>query len=470
MLRLKILTVILIGNFALIFIINHHCLSKEINDRAWRYSGYDLLDTHVYPYPSKHIKNPQFKLKNVSLRYDEHNHSILAGDVTGDEKMEVCVSVREDIEIYDDKLQNITTISTPFISNALNLLEDIDKDGKLDLGTGFSKYEEIVADFYNYKNELLLHFTESVNKQPEGFAPLCILNGNLVSYVNSGFNRFPRRIISHNCESRTKNWHYRLGTITTGRGFISAADINNDGVWEISIYNASPENGSVGNGGSSGGIQTHDDCTYTLVINENGSEYLTIRESAKSNNEQYSKFVKLKDDSPYSLLCYNSPANNSRPLSPSKVFLRDIKHGELIRTFYGKARYDLECIACDIDGNGVKEFIVSNYDDELMKKESFSVLNYILDDKLSIINYTSNIPGIIKCANDLDGDGLMELIFQNEENIFITENDFTILFEHSFPKPIKSNIIIIDVGLDGYNEIYLATKPSLYKITIVDGN
>ncbi|MBD3170053.1 MAG: hypothetical protein GF307_11265 [candidate division Zixibacteria bacterium] len=460
---LKIIVGIVLGTI----ILNTNSKAIEKPDRAWRYPGYDLLDSRVYPYASKPVENLGFKLSSVSLLYGENFHYILSGDLDSDGNMEICISDKQSVSIYDPNLEIIRRIDTPYGSCIISLLEDMNANGDLEIGIGYSKDRQVSIAFYGINGNLVNRYQEEVYKQ-SSLATLCRTGDNLISFVNSGYSRYPRGVMIHDCNTGDLDCLYGIGPIVTGLSYGSIADINNDGDYEISIFNASSENGSFGLGSSRGGTITYDDCTYTIVVNEHGQECFTVKESSKSNDHQYSKFVKFREDSSFTLLCYNKPHNHCRPMSTSRLILRDVVTGNRKKIFYGATGYYMDCIACDLDANGIKEIIVSNYDDVIQIKREFFVLNYILDNNLNVSRYSRDISGIINCANDINGDGYKELIFKSDFELLITDYKLNELWNHRFEKPIFSNIIILDADLDGYNEIYLATQSDLYRLSAED--
>jgi hypothetical protein len=348
--------VLLISGFALLY----SCSSAdEPPGRAWRYPGYDLQGSRVYPFPSKNIEHLGFDTTSVQLWRSNYPRVILAGDVKGDSLLEVCITVQHYSEIYDPDLNRLNMFSTK-PNSQMGFLEDINNDGLLEIIALQNDSEDKKIIAYDFRGEPQMEICEHIDTETS-LVPLCFIKtSKLIFYASTGYDRKPRGLFCHDIYTGKRIWHYSFSNLNAGDEFISAADINDDDLLDISILNAGPENGVIGSGGPGGGTLTYDDCTYTIIVNENGEERYVIRESSKSNNEQHSEFVKFYRDSSFSLLCYNDPANRWRPLSPSKVFVRDALTGELQRTFYGKTRFKMRCIACDVNGDGIKEIIASS--------------------------------------------------------------------------------------------------------------
>jgi hypothetical protein len=449
-------------------------LADDLPGRAWRYPGYDLRGSFVYPFPSGKIENPVLRIESRPLWTSAGSNHILAGDVNGDGSMEICISSLHVIEINDSELNRLREFYVASPNNRLMFLGDIDNDSVLDIGTAFSFFGETDIVVYDYGGKELLRIQRKTPGRSGYKTAFITERGDLISTINCGYDRYPRGVISYNFISGERNWFYHTGCpiIPSDVEPLSAADIDNDNIIEILLSSASPENGAVGfglarqGGDSSSGTPTYDNCAYTIVIDENGEELYTIRESSKSNTALISSFFRPFVDSSFAMMCYNGTGDIHRPLTASKLFIRDAVTGRLIKTFYGKFRYNMKCMACDIDTDGASEIIVSNYK---IDKTGYYSLNYILDNNLNIVEFSREIPGIIICANDLNGDGKMEMVFQDHDELFVVDDDLDIILRYKFPRTIYSNTIIVDADSDGYNEIYLATDKMLYKIEVGDG-
>ncbi len=453
----------------IVLLISNLSFTEEQPERAWRYIEYDRLGSNIYPYPSNPIGNLEenFKIITKELKMGDEDQLLLAGDVDGDSNLEICLSNYNDINIYSSKLNLVNTIRTDF-ETILGLLEDVDGDGYLDICVGKSMGHELKLIFFNYYGDTLLKIEEE-GKFNSTFVPFCILaDGDLIAIVKTGYGRLPRGIIRYDGRSGVRKWYYEIGSGISTPSIVSA-DIGEDGLVDFAINTFSPENGAVGYGRPSGGIGTYDDCSYTIVIDENGKERYNIRESAKFNNGSFQRFVQFGEDAPLKLLCWSYLTNLQRPFATSKIFIRDARSGNLENVFYGKAKLSFQILACDINNDGVKEVIASNYNERIFSENDRDVktLHYILDNDLNILKFTCDIPGVIKYANDINGDGRPEFIFQSSHDLIITDCEFTEIWRRCFNKRIYSNIIIVDADFDGYNEIYLSTTSAIYSISVV---
>ncbi|MBD3170052.1 MAG: hypothetical protein GF307_11260 [candidate division Zixibacteria bacterium] len=445
-------------------------IAAEPPDRAWRYPNYDILNSNVYPYPSRKIHELGFDTVSTNLWRREDPSVILSGDINGDNHLEICVSVKHYVEIYSANLEYLRRVNPLSHSVMFSALDDTDDDGVPEIIVSANEMEMNSVVSYNYDGSSRIIFTEA-HKSETYFSPLFVSNGgDLISFATTGYDRKPRGIFCHDIKSEMRKWYYDVGFINPIYSkILSAGDINNDGLLEMSLFNFGPENGAVGLGGPAGGTLTYDDCTYTIIINENGEELYTIRESNKSNNGQYAVFVKFHPDSAYSLLCFNSANNAWRPLSPSKILIRDALTGELRHTFYGKTRGWLNCVACDINGDGFKEVVVSYFDNHLRVEQGIYDINtFILDHRLEILRSSNDIPAVIECANDIDGDGKVEIICRNDYELFVIDDELKVIAKCGFSDNFHSNMVIVDADEDELNEIYLATKELLYKIEFVE--
>ncbi|GEM_PF-5136290 len=451
------------GLFIVIAVIFLHrlCFAEKPPNRTWQYKGYDLLESYIYPYPSKPLgSNWKIELSKKLIK-SASNQFILAGDVNGDGRIEICLSNTSDILIFNSELKIIGTIKTEFNGPILRLLADIDGDNRLDIGINSAADREKKIVFYNWQGKRLLSIWEKNINLDSSIEPLCVLKGgDILATIFTGYGRLPRGIARYDAKSRKKLWYYGVGA-----GIISCsiADIDNDNQLDMLFGCASPENGAVGYGGPYGGSTTYDDCDYTMVIDENGRERYTIKESSKLNNLDYRRFVKFSDQSPYKILGWNQTGGYRRPISVPKIIIRDAKTGKLENTFYGKANYRFRAIACDIDGDGVKEIIATNYEYSSNGSHLSNPINYILDSNLNLIKMTTKVPGAIRTANDLDGDGRAEFIFQNNGLILITDSDFNILWSRDISNGyyrtlIWDQLIVVDADGDGVNEIYFANN------------
>jgi len=433
-------------------------------DKAWRYLNYDVLGSRVYPYPSKPMGECEFELteKGTPRTGYQYSRNLLAGDIDDDDTMEICMSYFQEIIIYNPELSIVRSIVIR--ANAtLSLLQDYDGDGGFDIAVGSMEEYDPEAIIFNSKGDTLWR-QEIACKNKSNIAPRLILpDKDLIAVISIGYGRRVQRGLARfEARSGEQQWSYGIGS---GLDMVSAADIDGDGIMEISLFTGSPENGNVGHGGPYGGTTTYDDCSYTIIIDENGKEEYTIRETSKRNDGYTAKFVTLRENGPYSLLCYTNMSSNLRPATTSKIMIRKATNGSLMKTFYGKASYSFEVLACDLDNDGVKELIASNYSP--FKNDAYfsEVQNYIITSELEVLRFTRDVPGRITTANDLNGDGRIEFIFGTEGGlIIITDDHFNELWRHDFNEVIRSNIIVVDADLDGYNEIYLVTDTKICMI------
>lgn len=457
-------TSFVVGLTLFLFVLDIRGLCQDSPDRAWRYPGYDLAGSNVYPHASAPIDEVSFEILTKRTKGGDNTRYILAGNMVGDNRMEICAALYHQLYIYNHELEVINKIDCDFETN-LRVLEDIDGDGLLDIGVCKEEGNGTLMLFLNSEGDTLISLTDEGNYDTK-YTQYCLLdNGDLIASVATGYNKSPRGVIRYERSTGNRKWFYERGPLGN---IASVADIDDDGKLEISLISGAPENGGVGFGGPFGGTVTYDDCCYSLVIDEDGKEEYVVSESPKCNGRFLSRFVRFRSESPFKLVSWSEQSSPFRPLKTPRILLRDAKSGKLERVFYGKTGDLFNVLACDLNSDGVKEIIASNYDIMRFHQSGIDYLpkTYILDEHLNVIRYSREVPGIIVCANNMDGNGGMELVFQNESELIITDNELQTLKRFPLNQSITSNTIIVDANLDGYNEIYLSTEWALKSIRI----
>ena len=388
-----------------------------------------------------------------------NSYQLLSGDVTGDSYLEVVFVAGDTLYIYSANgelllAQDISVSGQN--SSIVNILEDINNDGSLDIGVAYargnSNYGEGVARIYDGEGILLKELIKDVSSDMAMY-PFTVLNNDLIVAYNSGYGGGPRGFARWNLDTSEETWNYDVGPAYAAG--ISIADFNSDGLNELSFPNWTPHNGASGN-------ETTDNDTYTIIINENGDSIFTQKYTyGGSNGHQRNMFVDLENDGSYKLLTLKS--YNSSYTGTSRIHLSS--PGDTIEyTYDGLPNAYFEFGWGDLDGDGTSEVVALNW---ITNVTSNLV---VLDNQLNLISSmdfsTSNYA--FKTITDFNGDGNNEIIIYNKDEGSIMSLDINLQTVWEYTLETKGAIkgcVVSDNNLDGKLDIVIISDNVIASIT-----
>jgi len=246
---------------------------------------------------------------------------------------------------------------------------------------------------------------------------------------------------------------------------VSIADMDEDGKLEITFESSTPHNGCSGSGVNGNGTRTTDGDFYTIVIDEDGNEEFTLSYTAdgESDGNFNNLFVDMDRDGVWEILALEGH-HTAYYHGTSQIHLIDVSTHSITRTFNGArdAQWGIwppyYPTIVDINGDGKDEVIVTQTQYNGGEKKWISLGTYVLSPELSNIDSTDT-GGFVCVANDLNGDGQIEIIMRDGESIRVVDNELNELWSFTAGGEIGDNVIVSDTNLDGRNEIiFLADK------------
>ncbi|RKY60753.1 MAG: hypothetical protein DRP95_03840, partial [Candidatus Latescibacterota bacterium] len=355
---------------------------------------------------------------------------------------------------YKSRYQRTWGMSVVNYVDALGCIDDGDGDGKNEVGVGSS---ELIDDrtpgigiAFHYASITRMETMWDVVKEGGVDArgwPVCVLTDRIIVSFDADASGYPRGPSAFNRLSGYEIWHYKVGPKCE---VSSIADIDNDYKMEIALSLTSADNGVVGDGWNGNGTPTSDAYFYTIVVDEDGEEILTVDYSADGENTGSIRniFVDLNKDGKWEILALES--HDAKHPGTSQIHLLDPSTGAFLKTFDGPINTSWSHpVVADVNGDGKDEVVVSRY----LPEDSGYVGQYVLSSDLSVLTYRED-PGEIQFANDLDGDGDIEVVLITEDTLKVVDGELSEEWRFVAKAPITS-AIVSDTDGNGRNEILL---------------
>jgi hypothetical protein len=441
--------------------------AEPLTQPGWRRYGYDMARTTYYPYPSKYcIPNTPFETL-WSSPHEGKSLSALTGDVNGDGKLEVVKVSDDNLKVISGDGTGLWTETIPGVDSyygtgwlQLNLLDDVTGDGvpEIFVSRKVNDYQSNIYVYDGSKNRIKT-LSRSVGRDGNMWAVAVFdVDGDgdkeIFCGIGSNYVGNPRGACLFDYNTGTELWYYAAGNTITE----SIADLNNDGLMEITSSWWTVHNGANGRGKGTN-TYTSDSSVYVIVINENGDEIFTKEiHGTHSHGGASERIVDLNRDGTKEVIVFHG----HEPVYPgyAQIFLFD-KNGNELDSYTGSYNKNWAGAAiADINGDGKDEIIVGCNDGILR----------VMDYNLNVIDSTNHYYGP-QAVNDINGDGKLEIIVTdyNTRELVVLDNDLDELWKLSFP--VSPSAIVSDVNGDGVNDLiitadrlYVASSPSRVKL------
>ena len=438
--------------FIAFFILIFSCItySQSVKDRRYELGGIDSLQnlrgTEFYPYPSDYNTDLSFKIK-WKYRFNDEIKMIFTGDVNGDGLLEIVIFHETYISILDHKGIQSKIIHVPGENVSGGFIDDMDKDGCMDIIIGKRIYEKAVIFIYSFgEAEISKYIKEGT--QFTTLTPAAVLNEKLFSYVFTDYNPpYPRGYTAFKKNNSDEIFHYKIGS--GGSVISSISDLNNDGTYLLSNAPSNTKSGASGDGINHKSTLTNDSTVFIVVIDDKGEEIITsnfnpvnppsgkVRSYFLNSGNRYEEKIFILGEALTSPFLYNNVH-----------FIMDIKTGKVINTFkrdYPGAGW--LCVIADLDKDGIEEIITSCDNSEV----------YIFDQQLTTIKYKKAELSVL-AANDLNNDGKIDIICKSGDFIVLIDENLAEKFRYKLNTDGIKYLIISDIDFNGRNEIILSSN------------
>ncbi len=434
---------------------------SENTTEGWTHPWSDLVGSSYYPFGSS-VQTEGIAIDwqtNLASFTTLTSYQPFTGDVTGDSNLEIVFTMNDSLYIYScegDLLlqQDISKIGQN--SNLVNMLEDINEDGKLDVGIaysrGLSNYGEGIIRFYDGQGVLLKELVKNVSSDIAMY-PVTTINNELIVAYNSGYGKDPRGFSRWDMQAEIELWNFDVGPAYTSG--VSIADIDNDGLNELSFPNWTPHNGASGHG-------TTDGDTYTVIINEN-ADSISIEKNnyGSSNGHQRNMFVDLENDDNYKLLTIKT-YNSSYP-GTSRIHLSTL--GDTIEyTYEGLNNAYFDFGWGDLDSDGTDEIVALNW----ISNDTATLV--VVDSQLNLVSSMglNTTDFDFKTIADFDGDGTNEIIIYDKNQGQVSGLNISLEAVWEYSLESKGNIAgcaVSDNNLDGKLDVVIISGNELISIS-----
>ena len=253
--------------------------------------------------------------------------------------------------------------------------------------------------------------------------PLTISNGKVLVGYNAGHSRTPRCVASFDYLTGIEEWYYQIGP---ANGWYSIADMDGNGVLDITMNSHTVHNGASGNGTTDGDI-------YLVVLDEQGAPSVSRKYPSPSNGYALHMFADMDGDGVQEILGFEG----HDPIyyrGQAQIHIYDIL-GNTLHTFNGPSDTGWDYAVGDLDGDGVQEVVAS-------WRNANTV--YVLDNQLNPIA-SKSIAGNIKLICDLTGDGNKEIVLLTTDGWLKILNSSLALIYQARCGTKNGNIIASDV-------------------------
>ena len=417
-----------------------------------RVAGSDLAGLNYYAYPSTMASGSAYE---EVWQVDEVT-DFRTGDVDGDGFLEVVAQQDNHVVILDSDGREEASFDLPEVSELvdrrLSLLEDFNGDGALDLlfAVRSGAVRSWLLEVYLYESDGTLLQTFAKQGTDSHIAPLARTgSGDLLVNLDSGYGRDPRGWAAFDSETGEELWYYDVGP---AHSTSSIADFDGDGLLELVNAAATVHNGAVGTARDGVGTQTTDGDFYTIVIDENGNEEWTAEYSAdgESDGTIRAKFADLDRDGELEVVAFEEH-DPTYYHGTSQIHLLDPSDGQILTSFDGSRDVAWsEALVADFAADGTNQILTRASDSTY----------YRLDHSLQVLDTGSTDLALV-VANDLDGDGAIEVIVQQGSVLRVLDGELREEWHHELPAEITS-VGLSDLDGGGSNEVLVLAGGTLY--------
>ncbi len=344
---------------------------------GWSYTRNTRDGLQDFAYGTSTNSNLEYTVrKNLGLAT-----SMLTGDVDGDGYLEIAYTSGKTLKITSiDESETLTYVLLE--TSRIAMIEDFDGDTIPDIWV-YSVDGSLRVRVYNGEGSLLKTFNgqhdggSDVNMVPIGFTGDKVL----IKY-GAGYALSPRGMAAFDPETGNELWYYQVGPAPE---LSSVADIDGNGLLDISLDLISVNNGVAGNG-------TYDSNTYVIVVDETGSKKLSLATPSPSTGASRSVFVDLDDDGLSEIVCFKG--HNQYYNGQSKILVYN-RGGTIQDTFLGPNDSDWKFAVGDLDGDGSVEIVASS-----TRVSKTFIVSATMQKKQEV-----SASGWVQFIADLDGNG-----------------------------------------------------------------
>ena len=433
---------------------------------GWRFYGCNQARTAYYPIPTAYkISDAPFQTL-WSSPHEGKNLMALTGDVNGDGKLEVVKVSGDNLKVISGDGKGLWTSTIPGVDSyygtgylRLDMLEDVTGDSIPEIFVS-RKTAHTTGNIYVYdgNGNLLKTLTRTVGADGNMYA-VAVFDTNkdgtktVLASLGTNFVGNPRGAVLVDYNTGTELWYYAAGNSIGD----SIADLNNDGLMEITSGWWTVHNGAWGRG-KGANTCTDDSSVYLVVINERGDEIFTKQiHDTHSHGGVFARIVDLNKDGTKELVAFHGHESNYP--GTAEIYKMSAS-GTIVKTYTGTYNSNWNGVAIgDINKDGKDEIIVGSSDGNLR----------ILDYNLNLVKSRSDY-NYVNAINDLNGDGLLEIIASDSgtRKLGVLKSDLTEIWSLSFP--VMPQTIVSDVNGDGANDLliiadqlYVASNPTTTK-------
>jgi hypothetical protein len=435
----------------------------ETAQRSKPRMGVDVAYSNFYPYGS--ITNVSGGTLNLKWSIPNVKEWLIAtGDINGDGKVEIVAvdAVNKRLKAISYSGTILWDIAIPSASYVVPpFLENVQGDSSPEILVGYrDTSNNLKVNVYDGNGNLIKTLNAGVGGWDSICAPFMVKGDTVFLWCQAGYSCSPRGLKALSYSGANVIWENISGNSLGGDPY-SVADIDNDGVLDISIPSFTPHNGCSG-----GGI--NDGVLWSIVIKENGvtrfATNLASLQGLPDLNGAYSqKLTDLDGDGNPEIIGFewHDPTFYT---GINKIHIINSTGTAIVRTWNGPSNGDRwHSSIVDLNGDGRKEIVASAWAIEGL---------YILSYDLSTILYTSPGGGILLGTNDIDGDGEIEIIVlqRSTNKIRVLNRDLTEQWSYTLPvaqvRWADETFAISDLDGNGINEIIIApgvsTMDNLY--------
>jgi len=339
----------------------------------------------------------------------------------------------------------------------LDLVEDIDGDGRDEIFAGWAEGEDLVLALLNQNFYELKRFKAkgTVYNGPggqgllSGMMAACVVDleqdgsRELIAMLNTGYGRKPRGICCFDLEEGELLWEYHTGGVPAK---VIPVDVNCDGKLDIVFSTGAMGNGNEAEDGTS------DAYSYACALSNEG-KLLWVRKLGELGSVAHLMLVDLNGDTTGELLAWVSGSPDWNEQSASVVLLGS--DGQIVSR-YEPGGQVFGCVVSDLDSDGTREVLVSDQQGFLHVLDS----RLHLKRKVKIVSTDHDYVRLsVKGVLDLDGDGRTEVVLTSAEcevlsarNPGLASRERNVRFYHN------NSIIVLDSSLERVAEHVLAGK------------
>jgi hypothetical protein len=383
--------------------------------------------------------------------------------VTGDGRPELVTSDGAKIRVFDAKGNYLCTFDGP---GGLEMLGDINKDGKSEIIISFATADQPSLDAYDASGRKIQTYVKPAMEAGLSANALGDLNGDgkaeLLAMCGSGYSGSLRGFSIFDAASGREIKHYRTGS---GNGLASLGRLA-DGKLRIVQSAGSPANGFDGEDGG------NDSSSYVRCFDADLK--MLWRQGPFNSGGFYdssAQFADLDGDGK-GVVVAAAKSHGFREFDGQvgRLMLLSIADGSVLQGCDRDFGEPVSVVSvADLKGQGPKQILLLHEDRQHRKH---------------LLEAVESTPGLktwkqfdsgatcptLRAVNDVNGDGLPEVILSVGPDLYVLSNDLRVLWKWSREQPILSTIVT-DLDGDGANEIIVVSgsTPETRQVDVLCG-